>query len=138
MTDIQNVLNLWSTRGLSLLGKIQILKTLGISKIEYVYLMAYVPKKITGELKKLQENLLWKSSTIKIKHSTLIADYKDGRIKKVDKEGKPKALKLTWIRRLCEDNHHPWKIIPTKYLTLPNGDSYFHRNFKSSHLLILK
>ena len=33
VANIQSVLNLWSWRGLSLLGKIQIFKTLGISKI---------------------------------------------------------------------------------------------------------
>ena len=99
-----------------------------------------MPKKIIGELEKLQEKFLWKSSTVKIKHSALIGDYKDERIKKVDIEAKLKALKITQIRRLCDDNHHPWKIISTKYLTLPNGDSLFHRNFKSnhSHLRILK
>ena len=76
--------------------------------------MACVPKKIIGELE----------STVKIKHSTLIGDYKEGGIENVDIEAKLKALKLTWIRRLCDDNDHPWKIIPTKYLTLPNCDSF--------------
>ena len=57
--------------------------------------MAHVPKKIIGELEKLQEKFLWKSSTVKIKHSTLIGDYKEGGIKNVDIEAKLKALKLT-------------------------------------------
>ena len=127
-------------KGLSLLGRVQVLKTLRISKIVYISSMAYVPQKITGELEKLQEKFLKKSNTVKIKHSTLIGDYKEGGIKNVNIEAKLKALKLTWIRRLCDDHHHPWKIIPTNYLTLPNGCSLFHRNFKSNHsqLLILK
>ena len=91
-------------------------------------------------IRKTPRKISVESSTVKIKHSTLIGDYKDGGIKKADTEAKLKALKLTWIRRLCDDNHQPWKIIPTKYLTLPYGNSLFHRNFKSnhSHLLILK
>ena len=56
LTDIQNVLNLWSVRGLSILGKVQVLKTLGIAKIEYISSMAYVLKKIKGEFEKLQKN----------------------------------------------------------------------------------
>ena len=67
--------------------------------------MAYMPKKIIGELEKLQKKFLWKSSAVK--HSTLIGDYKEGGIKNVGIEVKLKALKLTWIRRLCDDNHHP-------------------------------
>ena len=66
-----------------------------------------MPKKIIGELEKLQEKFLWKSSTVKMKHSTLIGDYKVEGIKNVDIEAKLKALELTWIRRLCDDNHHP-------------------------------
>ena len=37
---------------------------------------------------------------------------------------------LTWVRRLRDDNHHPWKIIPSRYLSLPNGKSIFIKNFK--------
>ena len=36
ISDMQNILCLWSIRGLSLLGKIQIFNTLGVSKIVYV------------------------------------------------------------------------------------------------------
>ena len=51
----------------------------------------------------------------------MIRDYKDGGLKNVDIETKLKALKLTWIRRLCDDNHH--------YLTLLNRDLILYRNF---------
>ena len=44
LLDIQNVLWLWSMRGLSLLEKIQIFNTLGVSKILYVSSMTQVPK----------------------------------------------------------------------------------------------
>ena len=129
VTDIHNVLNLWTMRGISLIGKILIFKTLGISKLLYIASMAQVPDKIIQQLKSIQKKFLWKSNTPKIKHSTLIGDYKDGGLKNVAIETKLKALKLTWVRRLCDDNHHPWKIIPLHYLTLPNRDLTLHRNF---------
>ena len=59
----------------------------------------------------------------------MIGDHKDGGLKNVDIETKLKTLKLTWVRRLGDDNHHPWKIIPLNYLTLPNRDLILHRNF---------
>ena len=111
-TDIHNVLNLWTMRGISLIGKILIFKTLGISKLQYIASMAQVPDKIIQQLKSIQKKFLWKSNTPKIKHSTFIGDYKDGGLKNVDIETNLKALKLIWVRRLCDDNHHPWKIIP--------------------------
>ena len=72
------MLNLWSWRGLSLLGKIQISKTLEISKIQCLASMSHVPDRIIQELKSIQSRFLWNSSTPKIKHSTLIGDYAEG------------------------------------------------------------
>ena len=138
VTDIHNVLNLWTMRGISLIGKILIFKTLGISKLQYIASMAQVPDKIIQQLKSIQKKFLWKSNTPKIKHSTLIGDYKDGGLKNVDIETKLKALKLTWVRQLCDDNHHPWKIIPLHYLTLPNRDLILHRNFACNQHIIAK
>ena len=138
VANIQSVLNLRSWTGLSLLGKIQIFKTLGISKIQYLASMSHVPDRIIQELKSIQSRFLWKSSTPKIKHSALIGDYAEGGLKNVDIGTKLKALKLTWVRRLGDDNYHPLKVIPRNYFTLPNGDSVFHRNFESNPSLLRK
>ena len=133
---ISSVLNLWQTRDLSLLGRVQIFKTIGFSKILYLASMANVPPRIVEELSSIQNKFIWKSKTPKIRHSTLVADYQDGSIKNVNVAAKLKALKLTWVRKLQGDNCHPWKVIPSKILTLPNGDSVFHRNFRISQSLL--
>ena len=59
-------------------------------------------------------------------------------MKNVDIEARPKATWHTWVCRLCDDNHHAWKIIPTNYLALPNGDLIFYRNFISNQTLSMK
>ena len=138
VTGVRKVLNFWSMRGLSLLCKVQIFKALGISKIQCAASMAYVPKKVIRELERLQKIFLWNSITVKIKHSRLINEYEDGGIKNVDIEVRLKATKRAWVRRLCDNNHHAWKIIPINYLALPNGDLIFHRNFISNQSLTLK
>ena len=112
ISDIQNILSLWSMGGLSLLGKNQIFNTLGVSKILYVSSMTQVPKNLVNELKTIQTNFLWNSKTPKIKHPTLIADYSEGGPKSADIESKLKATQLTWIKRLAESNDHLWKVIP--------------------------
>ena len=133
---ISSVLNLWQTRDLYLLGRVQIFKAIGFSKILYLASLANVPPRIVEELSSIQNKFIWKSKTPKIRHSTSVADYQDGGIKNVDVAAKLKALKLTWVRRLQDDNRHPWKVIPSKILTLPNGDSVFHRNFRLSQSLL--
>ena len=90
--------------------------------------MSLVPKQIIEQLKIMHKKFLWKNDIPKIKHSTLIADYPDGGLNDVDIDAKLKALKLTWIRKLCDDSGHPWKIIPLAYLKLQNNEAIWHRN----------
>ena len=91
MTDIQQVLNLWKMRNLTLEGKIAISKTIGISQIVFQSFIATVPKHILNELEKIQV-FLWKNSTPKIKHETLCNDCKDEGLKNVDIPNKIVAL----------------------------------------------
>ena len=58
-------------RNLKLKGKIVIFKTIAISKRFLHSFIKTVPKHIVNELKKIQKDFLWKSSTPKIKHETL-------------------------------------------------------------------
>ena len=118
ISDIQNILSLWSMRGFSLLGKNQIFNSLDVSKILYVSSMAQVSQNLVNELKTIQTNFLWNSKTPKIKHSTLIADDREGGLKSVDIESKLKAMKLTWVKRFSDNSDHPWKVIPSNWFIL--------------------
>ena len=89
-------------------------KTLCFSKTQYIAQMSLVPKQIIEQLKLMHKKILWKIDIPRIKHSTLIADYSDGGLKDVDIDAKLKALKLTWIRKLCDDSRQPWKNLLIK------------------------
>ena len=83
VTRVQKVLNLWSTRGLSLLSKVQNFQTTRNFN-QYAASMAYFPKKVSRELERLKEMFLWNSGTVKNqKRSALISEYEDGGIKKL-------------------------------------------------------
>ena len=61
-------------RDLSLLGKIQIIKTFGISQLQYVMNMVTPTDNILKTVKKLLNNFLWGSNINRIKHTAMIAD----------------------------------------------------------------
>ena len=75
--NMQTVLGLWSSRRLTVGGKILVFKTLCFSKMQYIAQMSLVPKQIIEQLKLIYKKFLWKNDISKIKHSTLIADYSD-------------------------------------------------------------
>ena len=58
----------------------------------------------------------------------MIRDYSEGGLKDVDIKSKIVALQLTWIRRLHDENFHPWKLIPLNVLKPLGGSTVFHQN----------
>ena len=93
LSCIKESLNLWKCRGLTLAGRIQIFKSLALSKTIYASTMIYPSRKFVGQLYMLQKDFIWRGRPPKIKHTTLIADYADGGYKDVDMATKLESLK---------------------------------------------
>jgi hypothetical protein len=74
----KKILDLWSQRDLSLIGKITILKSLAFSKIIYQCGMIACPPKFTELITEIAYSFIWGNKPNKIKRKTLIADYKKG------------------------------------------------------------
>ena len=104
LDNIQAVLTLWRIRYLTLEGKIQVFKTLGLSKMQYLAMMSNVPNSIIETLKVIHNKFLWSNKPAWVKQTTLIGNYSDGGLRAVDIVSKLKALKMTWIRRLVDNN----------------------------------
>ncbi len=127
---IENVLRVWRQRDLTLEGKITIFKTLAISKIVYNAYLSTVPNFVIEALKKIQSNFLWNGLRPKIKHDTLCNSYEKGGLQSVDISLKLKALQLSWVKRLYDNNPHQWKTIPLFFLTKAYGPTNpFHSHF---------
>ena len=75
---------------------------------------------------------MWRGKRPKIKHSTLIGDYKEGGYKDVDIEVKIVALKIIWINKLMANDFHAWKAIPNFLFDKIGIRFVFHYNFKPS------
>ena len=82
--NIENCLNLWSSRDLTLAGRIQIFKTLAISEAVYISTMKNTPSQFISILNEIQQRFIWNKKRPKIKHSTLIDSYVEGGYKDVD------------------------------------------------------
>ena len=84
MDKLQSILNSWSARRLTLLGKITIIKSLAVSQI--VYVMSSLPShhKILHEINSILYDFLWDSKGDKIKRTEMINDYDTGGLKMID------------------------------------------------------
>ena len=73
-----------------------------------VYVDMYLRVRYRNSSSKIKK-FIWSKKQPKIKHSTLIADYKDGGYKDTDIETKILSLKVKQISLLLDDSFHPWK-----------------------------
>ena len=53
------------------------------------------------------------SSRPKISHKTQWNDFENDGLKHVDISSKIISLSCSWLRKLCDENIHEWKIIPS-------------------------
>ena len=116
--NIKTLINIWSSRGLSLYGKVAIIKTLLLPKVVYVSSLMPTPKHIIDELTHLVYNFLWKGKD-KVTRASAINNFEGGGIKMVDIESMIKSLRLSWLKRIFCDNAGAWK----KYLEYILKDS---------------
>ena len=101
--EIKNLLINWSKRILTPYGKIIVIKSLAMAKINHLLLALPNPSdKIISELNSIFFKFVWNGSRDRIKRSVAIKEYKDGGLKMINVQYFIEALKITWIRRLVQ------------------------------------
>ena len=109
--EIKKEINQWSKRFLSPLGRITILKTLLIAKLNHLFIaLPNQSNETIINLNRMFFRFIWQSPTDRIKREVLCQDYYKGGLKMVHFDSYINALKITWIRRLISTN--------SKYKTL--------------------
>ena len=126
---LRDCLQVWKFRSLSLAGNILVFNTLALSKSIYIATILASPKQFIDEANRVQKEFIWDNKRPKIKDSTLIGDYSVGDYKSVDIETKFYALKFIWIKKLLDDDFHPWKSIVNHLYQSLCGVSVFSQQF---------
>ena len=75
---LKTLLNMWMIRDLSLYGKVQIIKSLALSKFTFICSVLPSPIDFESKVNSITFNLLWNNKPAKIKKSTIIANKKQG------------------------------------------------------------
>ena len=88
------------------------------------------PTQFLNLLNSIQKDFTWNKSRAKIKHCSIITNYKDGGYKDVGISYEFLATKISWIKRFSDDNFQPWKILPTWLFARLGGISIIHYNLQ--------
>ena len=135
---IKNILNSWSARRLTLLGKITIIKSLAVSQIVHVLSSLPTHQGALKEINSLLYDFLWDKKGDKIKRVEMINDYDKGGLKMIDVQSFNESLKMKWIQGyLNNDNQGKWKLFVDYYLQKHGGKAVFLSNLKPQDVLQL-
>jgi hypothetical protein len=111
--EFKQILDMWSQRDLSLIGKITILKSLAYSKIIYQCGVIDPPLKFIEHIIEIAFGFLWNKKPDKIKRKTIIADYEYGGLRMTDIKSFIKAQKVMWVKRFLSPEKASWKALLT-------------------------
>ena len=132
---IKKSINMWKWRNLSLIGRIQIVKTFAIPKLMYRASVIAISNELVKEVNSILYGFIWNGKD-KVKRQALISDQKKGGLKMLDIDSMIKAKRVTLLKKFLEDYPSPWKTIFNKLLSPIGGCFVLHCNFDVSKLKI--
>ena len=110
LDSIKKLINIcnWSSRGLSIYGKVNNIKSFLIPEFIYMCSLSPTPKEVVKELNQLLFKFLWKS-TDKVTRASGINFYEEGGLKMIDMDCMIKSLRLALLKRLLNCSNATWK-----------------------------
>ena len=135
LDSVEKLTHIWSARGLSLYGKVTVIKSLIIPKFVYVSSLLTMPKGVIKELNQLIFKFLWKGVD-KVTRLAVINDYQKSGLKMIDLETMAKSLRLAWLKRIFGENDGTWKNYLHHLLKRFGGLFVFHCNYNIKDLTI--
>ena len=124
---LQTKLDMWSSRDLTVFGKVMLIKTLAISQLIYSTSNLPVPAGIEDSVKIKCFKFIWRNKKDKIKRSGLYQDSNKGGLRMTDISLMFKSLKLAWIPRLLCAGKKNWCTVPDHYFRKMGGLNFLLR-----------
>ena len=129
LVTLKKVLNQWTTRNLTLIGRICIVKTLAISKLVYNASVLTVPPNFAEKVNDICFKFIWNFKPDKVKRHTIIGPVDKGGLNMVDFTMVVKSLKAAWVKRLCEADGSKWCSLFSSATSQYGGRAIFDCNF---------
>ena len=119
LKKIEQTVNCWRMRNLSLIGKVCVLKTIVLPQLIFLFsvLCIKVPHSFFKELTRVCFKFIWNGGKDRVQRKVLCNDYLQAGLKMIDPLTFANAQKLLWVKNLLDENYiAPWKTIELSFL----------------------
>ncbi|KAL9989421.1 hypothetical protein ACROYT_G003968 [Oculina patagonica] len=131
--SVKKLLAQWRRRNLTILGKIQVIKSLIIPKFLYRLTNTTASETIVKEINKIMFNFIWNGQD-KIKRLAIINDIDKGGFRMTHLESAIEAQRILFLKRYANDENRSWKYILDSCLKNVGGSFLLNCNFDVSSL----
>ena len=143
---ITRLLNLWTKRNLSIVGKIIILKTFIMSQLTYLMQSCYIPKEVLEELNRMFFRFIWRKKFTnrrayeKVKRSVMKSSIGKGGLNMINIQDSQDAFILSRIEKIVGSSDKSEQKLPADFLAPVGGLSIFmnftnNKNFQGRDLI---
>ena len=108
LKSLKKTINLWKQRGLSLLGRIQIIRTFAIPKLMYRASVLPISKDLIKEADSLFYYFIWNRKD-KVKRNVMISEVEKGGLNMLDIDYMVRTRRVICVKKYLEDYKSPWK-----------------------------
>ena len=129
LSKLKKVLNAWSSRHLTILGRIAIVKSLALAKLVYSCSVLNVPEEFVKEVNNNIFSFIWNFKPDKIKRKTLTGPVSHGGLNMLNFADVVKSLKTSWVNRYCRANDRHWCALLDSLLSKVGGTLLFQCNY---------
>ena len=125
-----NLLSLWSRRQISILGKIQLIKTFGLSQFIYIMQSISIPKNVLEDINRIFFRFIWqkqftnKNTLERVRREVMYSDKNKGGLNMVNIIDFQNSFLLDWAEKLLMSKEN-WTIIPKYFLEVVGGKVVF-------------
>ena len=133
--EIKKLMQAWTCRNITPIGRITVLKSLILSKI--IHILQSLPSPSTETLttlNKLNYDFIWKGKRHEVSKKTLCLDWEQGGLIMINLKEFDMSLKITWLRKLYTQNSE-WSEFASHYRIdkiIWTGTN-FHESLKNIH-----
>ena len=137
LSRIKRLLGWWKERDLTLMGKVHLIKTYALSKLNYVSSLIVVPQWIFSEVEQITFDFLWRGKD-RVKRKIMYQDYAHGGLKMTNFRLFVKTQRVMWLKRLLYgEKNAGWKLYFEYCFRSVGGRLVFMCDFESSILKVV-
>ena len=138
ISSMEATIKAWSMRSLSLRGKVTVIKSLLMSKFQYLITTLGIPdKSLIVRINKAVYKFLWKGSE-KLKRKVMINSREEGGLNVPDFESVCKTAMIKWVHRYLHSAESNWKEIVSYSLRQLGGKFLFQCNLNKKDKVLEK